>query len=216
MQDTTPLAGPRAGVTARTAAPAAHAAPAGLSPRRRRRPPVGPSSTTVYSLVPSPVGEWMLRGRRGVLTGIFLAGHERGPRPEPGWVRDDDELGGARRQLDEYFSGTRRSFDVDLDLEGTAFQRRVWGALLTVPYGETASYGEIAEEIGSPGAARAVGSANSHNPVSIVVPCHRVIGFDGTLGGYGWGTSVKAWLLDHERRHAGRGLQDPRGLPQVL
>ena len=98
----------------------------------------------------------------------------------------------------EYFAGGRTDFDVPLELAGTDFQRRVWSALRDIPYGETISYGELARRVGNPGAVRAVGLANGRNPVAIIVPCHRVIGADGSLTGYGGGLDRKAWLLDHE------------------
>jgi methylated-DNA-[protein]-cysteine S-methyltransferase len=104
----------------------------------------------------------------------------------------------TERQLQEYFSGQRKKFTLELDLVGTAFQRRVWNALLTIPFGETRSYGQIARQIGHPGAARAVGAANGRNPVSIVAPCHRVIGSTGALTGFGGGLDVKAHLLAFE------------------
>jgi methylated-DNA-[protein]-cysteine S-methyltransferase len=104
----------------------------------------------------------------------------------------------TERQLQEYFSGQRKTFTLQLDLVGTAFQRRVWNALLTIPFGETRSYGQIARQIGHPGAARAVGAANGRNPVSIVAPCHRVIGSTGALTGFGGGLDVKAHLLAFE------------------
>ena len=110
-------------------------------------------------------------------------------------------LAEAARQLDAYFAGTLTDFDLPLHLEGTAFRMRCWAALRTIPYGETISYGEQARRIGSPKAVRAVGGANHHNPISIVVPCHRVIGADGTLTGYGGGLDVKRWLLAHEQKH---------------
>ncbi len=106
------------------------------------------------------------------------------------------------RQLEAYFRGERRSFDLPLRLEGTPFQRRVWQALLRVPYGRTATYGELAAALGSPRAGRAVGGANHRNPVSIIVPCHRVVGGDGGLVGYGGGLWRKEWLLRHERERA--------------
>lgn len=108
-------------------------------------------------------------------------------------------LAEAERQLEEYFAGRRRSFDLPLALEGTAFQRRVWEALLNVGYGETVTYGQLADQLGQPTAARAVGLANGRNPVSIIVPCHRVIGSNGSLTGYGGGISNKQRLLDLER-----------------
>ncbi len=109
-------------------------------------------------------------------------------------------LARTARQLDEYFAGKRREFDLPLAPEGTAFQQRVWRELLKIPYGETWSYGELARAIGRPAAARAVGAANGKNPIAIIVPCHRVIGADGSLTGYGGGMPTKQWLLAHERR----------------
>jgi len=107
-------------------------------------------------------------------------------------------------QLDEYFAGTRQDFNVALELRGSPFQVEVWTALQAIPYGETTSYAGIAGAIGRPAAVRAVGAANGRNPISIIVPCHRVIGADGSLTGYGWGVEHKAWLLDHERDPASR------------
>ena len=109
----------------------------------------------------------------------------------------------AARQLTAYFDGTLTEFDLPIHLEGTAFRMLCWQVLQTIPYGETISYGEQAKRIGNPKAVRAVGGANHHNPISIVVPCHRVIGADGTLTGYGGGIDRKAWLLMHERRILG-------------
>jgi methylated-DNA-[protein]-cysteine S-methyltransferase len=147
----------------------------------------------------SPLGPLLLVGDGGRLTGLYLAAHERCRQPDPSWVEDPAPLAAVAGQLDEYFAGTRTTFDVDVDLEGTPFQVEVWTALCAIPYGETISYGELARRIGRPAAVRAVGSANGRNPVSIIVPCHRVIGADGSLTGYGWGTDRKSWLLDHER-----------------
>jgi methylated-DNA-[protein]-cysteine S-methyltransferase len=104
----------------------------------------------------------------------------------------------AVRQLAEYFAGDRRKFDLPLRLEGTDFQRRVWQVLTEIPYGETWSYGQLAQRIGNPKGCRAVGLANGRNPISILVPCHRVIGADGSLTGYGGGVERKRWLLAHE------------------
>ena len=115
---------------------------------------------------------------------------------------DHPILRDARRQLDEYFRGERRTFDLPLDVEGTDFQLAVWGALVDIPYGLTESYGELAERVGRPGAARAVGGANGRNPVPIVVPCHRVIGASGAMTGYAGpsedGIAIKRWLIRHE------------------
>lgn len=102
------------------------------------------------------------------------------------------------RQLNEYFSGQRRTFDVPLDFRGTDFQCRAWRSLLTIPFGETRSYAQMAKQIGSPAAVRAVGAANGRNPISIIAPCHRVIGSNGELTGFGGGMEAKAWLLAHE------------------
>jgi methylated-DNA-[protein]-cysteine S-methyltransferase len=104
--------------------------------------------------------------------------------------------------LDEYFAGRRWRFDLPLSLDGTVFQRAVWAALRQIPYGQTASYGDIAARVGNPKAVRAVGGANNRNPVAIIVPCHRVIGHGGSLVGYGGGLDTKRWLLDHERLYA--------------
>jgi methylated-DNA-[protein]-cysteine S-methyltransferase len=139
-----------------------------------------------------------LVGRAGALTGLFVADHERCPPASVDWVEDDATLADARRQVGEYFDGTRTRFDLAIEPSGTDFQLTVWRALLDIPYGETISYGELARRTGRPAAARAVGAANGRNPISVVVPCHRVIGGDGTLTGYGWGTDRKKWLLDHE------------------
>ncbi len=104
-------------------------------------------------------------------------------------------------QLNEYFIGKRREFALPMSLEGTVFQKRVWQELKKIPFGETRSYGAIASAIGKPGAARAVGMANNRNPIPIIIPCHRVIGADGDLTGYGGGLKIKRWLLEHEIKH---------------
>ena len=113
--------------------------------------------------------------------------------------RDDTVLPALQEQLAAYFARDLKEFDVQLAVSGTPFQQRVWAALATIPYGETWSYRELAEAVGNPKAVRAVGLANGRNPVSIVVPCHRVIGADGSLTGYGGGLERKSWLLDHEQ-----------------
>ena len=118
----------------------------------------------------------------------------------------------AERQLEEYFAGQRKEFALPLDVAGTSFQRKVWNALRTIPFGETRSYGEIAKQVGSPGAMRAVGAANGRNPVSIVVPCHRVIGSTGKLTGFGGGLEAKAYLLALE----GKNAHEPSMLPLAL
>ena len=122
-------------------------------------------------------------------------------------VEDDHPLlDAAAAQLHEYFAGARTEFDLPLDPVGTEFQRDAWTALCAIPFGETASYGDQAERMGDRGKARAVGTANGKNPISVIVPCHRVIGADGSLTGFAAGLDVKSWLLDHERRVAGHTL----------
>jgi methylated-DNA-[protein]-cysteine S-methyltransferase len=118
---------------------------------------------------------------------------------DDGWVRDDAALAPWFGQLDEYFDGVRRSFDLPLRLHGTTFQVEVWEQLRRIPYGETISYGELARRVDRPEAARAVGAANGQNPIAIVVPCHRVIGADGSLTGFGGGLEWKRWLLAREQ-----------------
>ena len=149
-----------------------------------------------YSTLTTPIGELLLTADDdGALTAVHLPGRH----PDTnGWERDDELLAVARRQLSEYFAGERTTFDLTLRPQGAPFQVRVWDALQRIPYGETASYGEIAREIGRPGSARAVGAANGRNPIAIVVPCHRVIGADGSLTGYGGGLECKRALLDLE------------------
>jgi methylated-DNA-[protein]-cysteine S-methyltransferase len=147
----------------------------------------------------SPVGTLTLTAVDGRLTGLHMDGQRHAPESSPDWERDDGGLADVVEQLEAYFAGSRSTFDVALDLQGTEFQRSVWAGLLEIPYGETISYGELARRVGRPGASRAVGLANGRNPVAIIVPCHRVIGANGTLTGYGGGLDRKVWLLDHER-----------------
>ena len=142
----------------------------------------------------SPVGELVLAGDETALRGLYFPNH---PLPE-GLREARAPFAGAIEQLEQYFAGERREFDLQLELAGPAFHKRVWEALTTIPYGETRSYGQIAAQVGDPGAARAVGFANGRNPIAIVVPCHRVIGADGSLTGYGGGLPRKRHLLDLE------------------
>lgn len=128
--------------------------------------------------------------------------------PDTGWVEDSGRFKDVRAQLDAYFAGRRKDFTVRLAPEGTPFQLRVWAALRGIPYGETISYAELAKRVGNPKAVRAVGAANGRNPLPIVVPCHRVVGADGSLVGFGGGLDVKRALLDLERQTAGRSLLD--------
>jgi methylated-DNA-[protein]-cysteine S-methyltransferase len=147
-----------------------------------------------YSLLTTPVGEVLLTSDGESLTGLHMEPHE----PVEG-RRDDATLRTAREQLHSYFAGELQDFTVPLAQQGTPFQQRVWAALRKIPYGTTISYAELAQRVGQPGAARAVGSANGRNSIGIIIPCHRVIAADGTLGGYGGGLDRKRWLLDHEQ-----------------
>lgn len=150
-----------------------------------------------YALVDSPVGPLTLVEVGGALGGLYLRDHRH--QPTIAGPRDDAALPAVRDQLSAYFAGTLREFDVPIAVTGTPFQQQVWKALATIPYGERWSYRELAEAIGNPQAVRAVGLANGKNPVSIVVPCHRVVGADGSLTGYGGGLPAKQFLLDLER-----------------
>ena len=143
----------------------------------------------------SPIGTIQLRGTESALTGVFMEEHRHQPARPRDAVRDAAPLRTARCELEEYFAGERREFTPALEPAGTPFQQRVWRALREIPYGATISYGELARRIGQPRAVRAVGLANGRNPISIIVPCHRVIGADGTLTGYGGGLERKRFLL---------------------
>jgi methylated-DNA-[protein]-cysteine S-methyltransferase len=151
-----------------------------------------------FRTMDSPVGLLTLAGKDGRLRHLRMVDQTYEPSRD-GWETDRTAFADAVEQLADYFAGQRTDFDLRLDLVGTEFQRRVWAALLTIPYGQTRSYGEIARQIGSPGAFRAVGLANGHNPIGIIVPCHRVIGSNGSLTGYGGGLARKRALLDMER-----------------
>jgi methylated-DNA-[protein]-cysteine S-methyltransferase len=148
----------------------------------------------------SPIGPLLLTSDGAALTGVYMTDHEHGPVIGKDWVEDGTRapLSEAARQLAAYFAGDRTEFDLPLAPAGTEFQKRVWDELTRIPYGLTVSYGEIAERIGNPKGVRAVGLANGRNPISIVVPCHRVIGANGKLVGYGGGLPRKEWLLAHE------------------
>lgn len=149
-----------------------------------------------YCTHPSPIGGLLLTSDGESLTGLYMEGHLRGPVPGESWVWAGAPFDATRAQLDTYFAGKRRHFELPLRVTGgTPFQRRVWDALRAIPFGETTSYARLAETIGRPGAARAVGSANARNPISIIVPCHRVVGAGGALTGYGGGVERKRALL---------------------
>ena len=163
-------------------------------------------STVICSTLDSPIGPVTVAGDGEVITNVRMVDQSHPPADQSEWRLEPEAFPEARGQLEAYFDGRLTRFDLPLRLEGTEFQRRVWDALLEIPYGETASYGEIAGRIGAPGAARAVGLANGRNPVGIIVPCHRVIGSDGSLTGYGGGLDRKLTLLQLERDHLAAAL----------
>jgi methylated-DNA-[protein]-cysteine S-methyltransferase len=167
----------------------------------------GPRTHTVVS---SPVGPLTLVAADGALAGLYMDEQRHRPGPEtlgePGAGRDSELFAEVASQLEQYFDGERTEFELRLALDGTAFQRRVWTALRGIPYGQTISYGQLADQIGQPSASRAVGLANGKNPIGIIVPCHRVVGGDGSLTGYGGGIERKDYLLAHERRVTGQTL----------
>jgi methylated-DNA-[protein]-cysteine S-methyltransferase len=153
--------------------------------------------------IDSPLGPLRLLADQHGLCGIYMQRHQGEPLASGATDTPDHPiLLAATAQLREYFAGQRRVFDLPLAATGTEFQQRVWQALMALEFGQTCSYGELARAIGQPSASRAVGAANGRNPLSIVVPCHRVIGSDGSLTGYGGGEANKRWLLEHEGRTA--------------
>jgi methylated-DNA-[protein]-cysteine S-methyltransferase len=189
-------------------------------PLARRTSPT--AEPLVRRTAPSPIGDLLLvagaRGLRAVLwpgedgsrvhlgtsgrrhrsDGMVQRAPDSASTADPGQA--ERHLDRAQRQLEEYFAGTRRAFDVDLDPLGTPFQLQAWAVLRTIPFGQTMSYGQQARALGDPARARAVGSANGRNPISIIVPCHRVVATSGALTGFAGGLDTKAWLLEHERR----------------
>jgi methylated-DNA-[protein]-cysteine S-methyltransferase len=150
-----------------------------------------------HTVMDSPVGPLTLVASDGGLCGLYMTEHRHAPADHG--PRDDRWSGAVIDQLTAYFAGELREFDVPLAMAGTPFQQTVWHALTAIPYGETVSYGELAQRLGQPSAARAVGLANGKNPISIIVPCHRVVGSTGSLTGYGGGLPRKRYLLDFER-----------------
>ena len=160
----------------------------------------------IFTRLPSPVGELIVTASDAAVTGVFFPTSRRGPPPvtSAGWEEDSGKgraseiLARARGQLTEYFAKTRTAFDLPLEAEGSKFEHRVWNALVTIPYGTTLSYGELARRLGDKRASRAVGLANGANPIPIIVPCHRVVGTKGELTGFGGGLERKRWLLEHE------------------
>jgi methylated-DNA-[protein]-cysteine S-methyltransferase len=155
------------------------------------------NTTTTFTVITSPVGPLTLVADDQSLIGLHFESDPAG-KPQPDWIQDDRRFEAAVAQLDEYFAGQRHTFDLPLAPRGTAFRKLVWKALRAIPYGQTATYGEIARAIGQPQASRAIGGANHHNPLAIVIPCHRVIGADGSMTGYGGGLARKRMLLDLE------------------
>jgi methylated-DNA-[protein]-cysteine S-methyltransferase len=160
---------------------------------------------TYYTIVSSPIDDLLLVSDGTVLTGLYM---ETGAAAQPAGKKDAGPFREVTRQLSAYFEGDLRQFDLPIRLEGTKFQQTVWAALQELQFGQRISYGELARRIGQPNASRAVGLANGRNPVSIIVPCHRVIGASGSLVGYGGGLDRKRWLLEHEiTKETGHCLQ---------
>jgi methylated-DNA-[protein]-cysteine S-methyltransferase len=167
------------------------------------------TATTYYTTITSPLGELLAQSDGELFTGLYLPDHKGGPQPTVTWQMADAPFAALRDQLAEYFAGERQEFDVPIRLSGTPFQQRVWRELERIPYGATITYAELARRIGSPTASRAVGAANGRNPISILVPCHRVVGASGELTGYAGGVAQKQWLLAMEREAANAEPQRP-------
>lgn len=155
-----------------------------------------------YTSMHSPIGELLLLGDDQALHGLYMQEGRKPVQVAPQWRRSAAPFAGVQAELREYFAGERVSFQTPLAMDGSPFELRVWRALTEIPYGETVSYGEIAKRIGQPSAARAVGLANGRNPIAVIVPCHRVIGANGTLTGYGGGLERKQLLLELEQGQA--------------
>ena len=184
----------------------------GKAPTQKAKPakmkPV-PDHAVGQITLPTPCGSLVILASKKGLVGAFYR-----DRVEPTQLPRKDEgnklLREAREQLEEYLDGKRLKFDLPLDARGSAFQKKVWRELLQIPFGQTTTYGEIAERINQDGASRAVGLANGSNPLSIIVPCHRVIGANGKLTGYAGGLERKIWLLDHEVRVLAKGANNQK------
>ena len=160
--------------------------------------------STTHTVVRSPLGDLTVVAEDGALTGVYFQGHRRMPAQETFGTRTDEGFEQTRQQLDEYFNGRRTRFDLPLAPHGNEFQHRVWQLLTEIPYGETRSYGDLARELGNATLAQAVGAANGRNPLSVIVPCHRVVGADGALTGYAGGLTRKRFLLDLEESAAAK------------
>ena len=156
-----------------------------------------------YSYIASPIGPLLLNGTRDTIQGLSFSTGDKARGADASWERYDEPFRRARKQIDEYFGGVRRQFDLSLEPQGTPFQLAVLNALLEIPYGETRSYKEIAERIGNVKAVRAVGAANGNNPIALIIPCHRVIGSNGSLTGFGGGLDAKRYLLELELGRSG-------------
>ena len=152
-----------------------------------------------HTIIDSPIGELTLVAQDGRLTGVYFPHHWYRPDPATFGDRDDAGFGAARRQLDEYFAGDRERFDLPLGPQGDAFQHRVWELISRIPYGQTTTYSDLAKELGEGTLAKDVGAAVGRNPLSVIVPCHRVVGKDGSLTGYAGGLARKRFLLRLEK-----------------
>ena len=169
----------------------------------------------IYTYMESPVGKLMLVSNGDSLTGLYFAGENTRSFEAQYWTEDQNLnlFVEVRSQLDEYFNGFRTNFNLPIITSGTPFQQSVWEFLLKIPYGETVSYKEIAQTINRPGSFRAVGQANGNNPISIIIPCHRVIGTNGSLTGYGGGILIKAALLNFEKEVCTNGPHKLASMP---
>jgi methylated-DNA-[protein]-cysteine S-methyltransferase len=170
----------------------------------QQRPPqinIAPNRTLYYHWIESPLDKLLLTATEQSLTGLFLQDQKYFPAIAPDWQAQPElpPFLKTQQQLEEYFRGDRQTFDLPLAPAGTTFQQQVWQQLRQIPFGQTWSYGDLAQAIGQPSAARAVGAANGRNPISIIVPCHRVIASNSKLTGYAGGVDRKQWLLNHER-----------------
>lgn len=156
-------------------------------------------TATRYRFVDTPIGDLLIAGIDDRLTLIGFPDGPRAETPDAEWERDDTAFADAAQQLNDYFDGHRTTFDLPLTLNGTVFQKSVWRALMNVPFGTTTTYGTLAIQIGKPSASRAVGAANGANPLPIIVPCHRLVGSNGSLIKFGGGLERKQFLIDHEQ-----------------
>ena len=161
---------------------------------------------TFYRYYHAPIGTLLLAGDGEYLQLLGFPTGAMKRRHDSDWEKNDEPFKAVIKQLDEYFDGSRQDFDLPLKPQGTEFQRRVWQALQQIPYGETWSYGELAKYVGNPKASRAVGAANGINPIPVIIPCHRVIGSNGKLTGFGGGLETKAFLLNLEAKRRAPGL----------